>query len=786
MGSRGHQSKKKQGDPRPISDHVLARIAEKRGLPPPIPTPKEDKPSKRDLKRSRQSEQAKKQPAPAKKQQVEIKKKAPAPKKPVTSKEGALWDDEGVESDDGEGIDEAEFEDEEDELPEPPKKKLQQQQSKKEQITVSKPKNLMLAPKFMGKGALDNSSDVEEDEDDEEVEGLDALEEDEDSMDADEFDGESDEMDGEDEDDDDEFEDIDEDDDAPNPKINLDFNSDDEDDEGTDEDEMEIEREAREQDRENEELEELGEEELKTNIDQREKFTLPSGQEIEKSALQTEDLQLVLTRIQEVVRVLNNFRELKEEGRSRSEYVEQLCKDLAMYYGYNEYLMEKLFHLFPISEAIEFFEANEVQRPVVIRTNTLKTRRRDLAQALINRGVNLEPVGKWSKVGLQIFDSPVPIGATPEYLAGHYMLQAASSFLPVVSLAPQENERVLDMCSAPGGKTTYIAALLKNTGSVFANDANKDRCKALMANIHRLGAKNTVVCNYDGKEFPALIGGFDRVLLDAPCSGTGVISKDPAVKINKSDADFNFLAQIQRELILAAIDSVDANSATGGYIVYSTCSVTVEENEDVVNYALKKRPNVKLVPTGLDFGKEGFVSYRGRSFHPTLNLTRRYYPHTYNMDGFYVSKFKKMSNKIPEAPKTDDDGNDDDYESAPVPSPKKKKTKAATAAASKAKPEPELTLDNDDDSDLIQAAEAKRLKKKGIKIQPKKVDAAAEKAEATAAAKLPKKKVNRLEKREAKKEAFKSLKEAPSAQSEAGKPRKKAMGETLEELRGAN
>jgi ribosomal RNA methyltransferase Nop2 len=101
-------------------------------------------------------------------------------------------------------------------------------------------------------------------------------------------------------------------------------------------------------------------------------------------------------------------------------------------------------------------EANEVQRPVTIRTNTLKTRRRDLAQALINRGVNVDPLDKWTKVGLVIYNSQVPIGATPEYLSGHYMLQGASSFLPVMALAPQPNERVLDMCAAPGGKATYI------------------------------------------------------------------------------------------------------------------------------------------------------------------------------------------------------------------------------------------------------------------------------------------------------------------------------------------
>ena len=90
----------------------------------------------------------------------------------------------------------------------------------------------------------------------------------------------------------------------------------------------------------------------------------------------------------------------------------------------------------------------------------MKTRRRDLAQALINRGVNLDPI-KWSKVGLQVYDSQVPIGATPEYLAGQYMLQGASSFLPVMALGPVEKERVLDMCAAPGGKTTYIGKYIE-------------------------------------------------------------------------------------------------------------------------------------------------------------------------------------------------------------------------------------------------------------------------------------------------------------------------------------
>lgn len=301
-----------------------------------------------------------------------------------------------------------------------------------------------------------------------------------------------------------------------------------------------------------------------------------------KTNLATEDLQLLRTRLTDCVRVLEDFKNLAEPGRSRTEYRNQMLKDIVAYFGYSEFLAEKLMDLFPAREAFAFFEANETPRPLVIRTNTLRTSRRQLAQALINRGVQLEPVGKWSKVGLQIFESQVPLGATPEYLAGHYILQAASSFLPVMALAPQENERVLDMAAAPGGKTTHIAALMKNTGSVFANDANKQRAKGLIGNIHRLGVRNSIVCNYNALEFPKVIGGFDRVLLDAPCSGTGVIAKDASVKTNKTELDFMRLPDLQKRLLLAAIDSVDHSSKTGGYIVYSTCSVTVEENESVV------------------------------------------------------------------------------------------------------------------------------------------------------------------------------------------------------------
>ncbi|KAF4103480.1 probable 28S rRNA (cytosine(4447)-C(5))-methyltransferase [Onychostoma macrolepis] len=444
--------------------------------------------------------------------------------------------------------------------------------------------------------------------------------------------------------------------------------------ESDDDDDEDEEKEEEEEDDDGDEEEKEDEDEddtVQANIDENEKFKLPGAG---KEGLLPMDLQTIHQRIKDNVDVLSHFSEKREEGKERSEYLSLLRSDLCTYYSYNEFLISKLMDLFPLSELIDFLEANEIQRPVTIRTNTLKSRRRDLAQALINRGVNLDPLGKWSKVGLVIYDSSVPIGATPEYLAGQYMLQGASSFLPVMALSPQEGESVLDMSAAPGGKTTYMAQLMRNTGMIVANDANVDRLKSVVGNIHRLGVTNAVICNYDGRQFPKVMGGFDRVLLDAPCSGTGVISKDPGVKTGKDEADILRSAHLQKELVLSAIDSVNADSPTGGYLVYCTCSIMVEENEWVVDYALKKR-NVKLVPTGLDFGSEGFTRFKERRFHPSLKLSRRFYPHSHNMDGFFVAKLKKLSNTIPTAPKE----TEDEVES----------TKTETAASSKQIQKPE-------------------------------------------------------------------------------------------------
>ncbi|XP_060905211.1 probable 28S rRNA (cytosine(4447)-C(5))-methyltransferase [Labrus mixtus] len=501
---------------------------------------------------------------------------------------------------------------------------------------------------------------------------------------------------------------------AKKQKETLPLGSDEDDDDDDDEEEDDDEDEDGKEKKSDEDMEE--EDTVQANMDEMDLFRLPGAEESEKEGILPLDLKTIHQRIKDNIDVLCNFSTKREEGKERAEYISLLKKDLCMYYSYNNFLIEKLMDLFPLSELVDFLEANEIQRPVTIRTNTLKTRRRDLAQALINRGVNLDPLGKWSKVGLVIYDSSVPVGATPEYLSGQYMLQGASSFLPVMALSPQEGELVLDMSSAPGGKTTYIAQLMRNTGVIVANDANADRLKSVVGNIHRLGVTNTVVSNYDGRQFPKVMGGFDRVLLDAPCSGTGVIAKDPAVKTSKDDADIHRSAHLQKELLLSAIDSVNAESSSGGYLVYCTCSIMVEENEWVVDYALKKR-NVKLVPTGLDFGKEGFTRFKERRFHPTLRLSKRFYPHSHNMDGFFVAKFKKFSNVIPTAPTGKEEESADAPDATVVTdSPEEKPSKSDTTK--KTVPGKAGSLKGKSQANGMTAKKTEKAKPKGKKDLP--------------------------------------------------------------------
>lgn len=399
------------------------------------------------------------------------------------------------------------------------------------------------------------------------------------------------------------------------PKQKKKFLSDeDEDDEGnpsegedSDEELLEVERQAQQLDAEmKQEEEEAAAEYQRTIAEGTSIYHLPTKDEWEDTQDRLVSPSELRSHIESILEVFADFKNRREEGRARKEYMDWLTQFASELYGYIPELIEYLLTMFSPVEGMEFIDASDKPRPLVIRTNTLKTRRKDLAAALMKRGVTLDPLAQWSKVGLKIVESPVPIGATPEYLSGQYMLQSAASMCPVLALDPQPKERVLDVSAAPGGKTSYIAQLMRNTGVVVANDIKVDRQKATVANLHRLGVHNAITCIHDGRKlgrkFP---NRFDRILLDAPCSGLGVISRDPSVKVQRTVEELKKCAHLQKELILAAIDALKIyrpGKGESGTMVYSTCSVSVFENEEVVNYALQKR-DIKIVETGLEFGK---------------------------------------------------------------------------------------------------------------------------------------------------------------------------------------
>jgi ribosomal RNA methyltransferase Nop2 len=373
------------------------------------------------------------------------------------------------------------------------------------------------------------------------------------------------------------------------------------------EDLLEIERESRLLDKQMEEEKDEAEEEYRRTIAENTSiFRLPTEEEIagEQDGTRLVPPSELRERINDILVVLGDFKNNREAGRARTEYIAQLSSDMAEVFGYLPELVDYFLTMFNPSETLEFLEASDSPRPLVIRTNTLKCRRKDLAASLLKRGVTLDPLANWSKVGLKITASPIPVGATPEYLSGQYMLQSAASFCPVLALNPSPgNEKVLDMSAAPGGKTSYLAQLMRNTGTIIANDLKPERQKATVANMHRLGVRNVITCCYDGRKLGKLWKNrFTKILLDAPCSGLGVISRDPSVKVQRTIKEVERCGVLQKELLLSAIDCLNYKGKDGGIMVYSTCSVSVAENEDVVNYLLKKR-DVKLLNTGLDFGE---------------------------------------------------------------------------------------------------------------------------------------------------------------------------------------
>lgn len=260
-----------------------------------------------------------------------------------------------------------------------------------------------------------------------------------------------------------------------------------------------------------------------------------------------------------------------------------------------------------------------------------------------SQGWDLLPI-PWEEDGFFVEreDRSVPIGKTMEHFLGLCYVQEASSMAPVRALCPRPGETVLDMSSAPGSKTTQASALMGNTGLVVANDVSVERTKATVTNIERQACANVAVTTMDARRFAALCpDSFDRVLLDAPCSGEGTFTKADDLFRRWNPYAIRRMAGIQRGLIEAAFRCL----RPGGTMVYSTCTFAPEENEDVVASLLAQFPgNAQILALDERFPRAaGLTRWEERAWPEAVSLTRRFWPHETGTGGFFVALIGKQA-----------------------------------------------------------------------------------------------------------------------------------------------
>ncbi len=303
--------------------------------------------------------------------------------------------------------------------------------------------------------------------------------------------------------------------------------------------------------------------------------------------------------------------------------------------------LKKIYDEKTAKEYVDFITSKPSQ---YIRVNRLKTNPACLTQNLFNTyGIECEPVPAIPGC-LKITKGEDKTGKTIQHINGDYYIQSLSSMLPPLSLAAEEDDMVLDLCSAPGSKTTQLGEMMKNSGTLIANEISLDRVKMLVFNIDRMNLINAGVIHSKGELLGRIYPDhFDKILVDAPCSGLGIIQKKNEVSNWWSLDRISVLGDLQLRLLIAAIKMVKE----GGEIVYSTCTLTAEENELIINKVLEKYP-VEIVDLDLPVKSHpAFNSYGGMKLNTSLSKAHRILPWEINSEGFFIVKLRKTGKTIP-------------------------------------------------------------------------------------------------------------------------------------------
>ena len=296
----------------------------------------------------------------------------------------------------------------------------------------------------------------------------------------------------------------------------------------------------------------------------------------------------------------------------------------------------------------EFPEYLEIlKKPVLnsIRCNTLKISPEELLKRLRSKNWSVnQPFEENPEIMIIENDlAPGEIGRSMEHLLGYYYVQEIASMLPVLALKPEPGELVLDIASAPGSKTTQIAAAMKNKGTIIANDVSLKRIKILASNMERCGATNAIITKKEGialcKRLKDAGFLFDRILVDAPCSGEGTLRSSPITYQMWNPNTIKVLSRLQKGLLASALEILKPE----GEIVYSTCTHAPEENEEVVDFVLKEFDNVKIETIKLPVKcRPGLTGWDGDDYNKEIQKSCRIYPQDNDTEGFFIAKLKKL------------------------------------------------------------------------------------------------------------------------------------------------
>ncbi len=267
-----------------------------------------------------------------------------------------------------------------------------------------------------------------------------------------------------------------------------------------------------------------------------------------------------------------------------------------------------------------------------IRINNQNAKGKNLVQRLDDLGVHLEKI-PFLQSGYWVLGSKVSVGATAEYLLGFYSIQEAAAQIPATLFANMKGKSVLDAAAAPGGKTVQLADLMENSGTIVALDIDKRRLAALGNHLERCSVRNTVIYHLDARLAPQLNVKFDRVLVDAPCSGNFAADKDWFKHRTIQDVERN--ARLQREILSKAVDCLRDD----GELVYSTCSLEPEEDELNMDWAVKHLA-VQIDKVTCK-GEKGLTTVFGKQLDSSVERSRRLWPG--ETQGFFVCKLKKRS-----------------------------------------------------------------------------------------------------------------------------------------------